>query len=97
MKALFLVFHGFESYNGISKKIKYQVEGLKQNGVDARLCYLFIDNDGNHTRMVNDTIIDNYGKCAKRNIQLQQTNRITKQFELKARSRTHTWTTWQER
>ncbi len=62
MKALFLVFHGFEAHNGISKKIKYQVEGLKQNGVDVRLCYLFIENDGNHNRMINDTIIENYGK-----------------------------------
>ena len=29
MKALFLVFHGFLAYNGISKKIGYQVDGLK--------------------------------------------------------------------
>ena len=62
MKALFLVFHGFEAHNGISKKINYQVEGLKQNGIDVRLCYLFIDNDGYHKRMINDTIIENYGK-----------------------------------
>lgn len=62
MKALFLVFHGFEAYNGISKKINYQVEGFKQNGIDVRLCYLFIDNNGYHKRMINDTIIENYGK-----------------------------------
>lgn len=62
MKALFLVFHGLESYNGISKKINYQVEGLNQNGINVRLCYLFIDNNGYHKRMINDTIIENYGK-----------------------------------
>lgn len=62
MKALFLIFHGFEAHNGISKKIQYQVEGLIQNGVDVKLCYLVIDEHGYHKRMINDTIIENYGK-----------------------------------
>ena len=39
MKALFLIFHGFDKANGISKKIHYQVKALKECGVDARLCY----------------------------------------------------------
>ena len=26
MKILFLVFHGFDAFNGISKKIGYQIE-----------------------------------------------------------------------
>ena len=43
MKALFLVFHGFLAYNGISKKIGYQVDGLRQCGIDTRLTYLKID------------------------------------------------------
>ena len=62
MKALFLIFHGFEAHNGISKKILYQVEGLRQNNIDVMLCYLLIDKNGFHKRMVNDTAIDNYGK-----------------------------------
>nr|WP_321521483.1 glycosyltransferase family 1 protein [uncultured Macellibacteroides sp.] len=62
MKALFLVFHGFEAHNGISNKIYYQVDGLKQNGIDVRLCYLQIDDKGFHKRMVNDSIIENFGK-----------------------------------
>jgi glycosyltransferase involved in cell wall biosynthesis len=62
MKAIFLIFHGFEAHNGISKKILYQVDGLKQNGIDVRLCYLLIDKHGFHKRMVNDITIDNYGK-----------------------------------
>ena len=28
MKALFLIFHGFNPANGISKKIQYQVDAL---------------------------------------------------------------------
>lgn len=30
MKGLFLIFHGFEAFNGISKKIRYQVKALKE-------------------------------------------------------------------
>ncbi|MPL85124.1 hypothetical protein SDC9_31092 [bioreactor metagenome] len=62
MKALFLIFHGFEAHNGISKKILYQVEGLKQNNIEVMLSYLLIDKNGFHKRMVNDRIIENYGK-----------------------------------
>lgn len=35
MKALFLIFHGFNEANGISKKIHYQVKALKDCGVDS--------------------------------------------------------------
>ena len=30
MKALFLIFHGFDKANGISKKIHYQVKGSQR-------------------------------------------------------------------
>ena len=39
MKALFLMFHGFDKANGISKKIHYQVKALKECGLDVRTCY----------------------------------------------------------
>ena len=29
MKTLFLVFYGFQEYNGISKKIRYQADALQ--------------------------------------------------------------------
>lgn len=32
MKILFLVFYGFQEYNGISKKIGYQADALRQCG-----------------------------------------------------------------
>ena len=38
MKILFLVYHGFSEHSGISKKIHYQVKGLRENGHDVRLC-----------------------------------------------------------
>ena len=44
MKALFLIFHGFEEANGISKKIRYQVKALKECGMDVHTCYLNEEN-----------------------------------------------------
>lgn len=46
MKALFLIFHGFDKANGISKKIHYQVKALKECGLDVRLCYYDISPSG---------------------------------------------------
>ena len=39
VKILFLVYHGFSEHSGISKKIHYQVKGLREIGHDVRLCY----------------------------------------------------------
>ena len=36
MKTLFLIFHGFDKANGISKKIHYQVKAHKKCGADVR-------------------------------------------------------------
>lgn len=46
MKALFLIFHGFEEFNGISKKIRYQVKALRDCGMEVSLCYYDIDHSG---------------------------------------------------
>lgn len=60
MKALFLIFHGFELYNGISKKIHYQVDALKQCGIDTHLCYIQIDENGHQKRMIDDQVLENF-------------------------------------
>lgn len=60
MKALFLIFHGFELYNGISKKIHYQVDALKKCGVDTQLCYIQIDEKGHQKRMIDDQILESF-------------------------------------
>ena len=52
MKALFLIFHGFNPSNGISKKISYQVNALKQCGNDVHLCYM--DETGTKKRIIDD-------------------------------------------
>ncbi|MBR1394110.1 MAG: glycosyltransferase [Prevotella sp.] len=59
MKALFLIFHGFNPSNGISKKISYQVDALKACGLEVRLCYM--DETTTKKRMVDSTAIADYG------------------------------------
>lgn len=59
-KALFLIFHGFDPNNGISKKISYQVDALKACGFEVHLCYL--SETTTKIRMVDGTILANYGK-----------------------------------
>jgi len=61
MKILFLVYHGFSPHSGISKKIHYQVKGLKENGHDVRLCYYDFDERGHRCRYVDGEIIKDYG------------------------------------
>lgn len=64
MKILFLIFHGFSEYSGISKKIHYQVNGLKEAGHKVDLCYYTVGPNGHRLRMINEDIIEDYG-CGK--------------------------------
>ncbi|MEG2574273.1 MAG: glycosyltransferase family 1 protein, partial [Bacteroides sp.] len=61
MKIVFLVFHGFSDTNGISKKIFYQVDGLRANGHEVDLCYYTVREDGHRIRMINDKVLQDYG------------------------------------
>ena len=61
MKILFLVYHGFSEHSGISKKIHYQVKGLKENGYDVRLCYYDFSPEGHRCRYVDGQVIEDYG------------------------------------
>ena len=60
MKGLFLIFHGFEAFNGISKKIRYQVKALQECGLEMHTCWLD-DTDNHKRRMVDESIIADYG------------------------------------
>jgi glycosyltransferase involved in cell wall biosynthesis len=62
MKILFLVYHGFSEVSGISKKIHYQVKGLRENGHDVRLCYYGFAENGHRCRYVDNEVIKDYGK-----------------------------------
>lgn len=61
MKILFLVYHGFSDVSGISKKIHYQVKGLRENGYEVHLCYYDFDANGHRCRYVDDSVIKDYG------------------------------------
>ena len=61
MKILFLVYHGFSEYSGISKKIQYQVKGLRENGHDVRLCYYGFAENGHRCRYIDDKVLKDYG------------------------------------
>lgn len=58
-KILFIIFHGFDPNNGISKKISYQVNALKQCGMEVHLCYM--DENGTKKRIIDENIIADYG------------------------------------
>lgn len=61
MRILFLVYHGFSEHSGISKKIHYQVKGLRENGHDVRVCYYDFSEDGHRCRYIDGTIMKDYG------------------------------------
>ena len=61
MKILFLVYHGFSEVSGISKKIHYQVKGLRENGYEVHLCYYDFDANGHRCRYVDNQVIKDYG------------------------------------
>lgn len=63
MKILFLIFHGFDPNNGISKKISYQLDAFKVNGHETHLCYM--DENGSKRRIVDGNIIADYGNGKK--------------------------------
>ena len=63
MKVLFLIFHGFDPNNGISKKISYQLNAFKANGHETHLCYM--DEDGSKRRIVDGMVIADYGNGKK--------------------------------
>ena len=58
-KVLFIIFHGFDPNNGISKKISYQVNALKQCGMEVHLCYM--DENGTKKRIIDGNVIADYG------------------------------------
>lgn len=67
MNILFLIFHGFNPNNGISKKISYQLDAFKANGHNAHICYM--DENGSKKRFFDDTVIADYGNGRKSKIQ----------------------------
>lgn len=61
MKILFLVYHGFSEVSGISKKIHYQVKGLRENGHEVHLCSYGFAENGHRCRYIDDQVLADYG------------------------------------
>ena len=68
MKVMFLVFHSLAAHSGISKKILAQVDGLRENGVEASLCSLVIGPDGRKYRALDSKPIRQFGSGLKAKI-----------------------------
>lgn len=62
MNILFLIFHGLSPVSGISKKIKYQIKGLQENGHKVFFCHYEIHPNGHKVRMIDEQVLENYGK-----------------------------------
>lgn len=66
MKGLFLMFYGFNAFNGISKKIAYQVEALRHNGIEMQICHYETSvEDGTRTWMIDDKVIHYFGNSIR--------------------------------
>lgn len=61
MNVLFLIYHGFSEYSGISKKIHYQINGLRSIGHNVYVCYYDYDKNGNKARFIDDKVLKNFG------------------------------------
>lgn len=58
MKILFLIYHGFSEHSGISKKIHYQIKGLRENGHEVHVCTYYVrKSDGHRVRMMDDDVV----------------------------------------
>lgn len=62
MRVLFLVYHGFSEYSGVSNKIYSQIKGLRENGHDTRLCYYDFSENGHRCRYIDGVVLKDYGK-----------------------------------
>lgn len=61
MNILFLVYHGFSEVSGISKKIHYQINGLRKLGHKVYVCTYDIREDGHRVRFIDDKPLQDFG------------------------------------
>ena len=61
MNILFFIYHGFSATSGISKKIQYQIKGLRECGHRVDVCTYLVNKDQHRVRMINEQIIQDYG------------------------------------
>ncbi len=57
---MFLIFHGLDKANGISKKISYQVQALQACNLDVQFCRYYITSEGERGWKINDLILNRW-------------------------------------
>lgn len=62
MNILYLTFHGLSDISGVSKKILNQIDGLRVGGHQVSLCHYEIREDGHRVRMIDSSVLEDYGK-----------------------------------
>lgn len=61
MTLLYLAFRGFDEFNGISKKMRYQIDAFRRNGFDVKVCYQIMDSSNSSKRMIDNEVLDDFG------------------------------------
>lgn len=61
MNILFLVYHGFSEVSGITKKIRYQINGLRRLGHKIYVCTYDIMEDGHRLRLIDSKPLQDFG------------------------------------
>lgn len=61
MNILFLIYHGFSEVSGISKKIHYQISGLRRLGHKVYVCSYAIRDDGHRVRFIDNDPLQDFG------------------------------------
>lgn len=74
-KGLYIVFHGFADYSGITQKIHAQVKAFNECGISMQLCYQDVDSNGVSLIKVDKDQIHSFGKGLK--------SKILKRFNFK--------------
>lgn len=64
MNILFIVYHGFSEVSGITKKIRNQVKGLRENGHEVHVCHYGFSANGHRCRYVDGEVVADYGTGA---------------------------------
>lgn len=85
MKILFLVFHGFDAFNGISKKIGYQIEALRILGHQVELGSLAVDERGRWKRMGGNRVDGGFRRRNRREVEKKMALRFARPLHRRGR------------
>lgn len=62
MRGLYLHFFNLNEFSGISKKISYQIDALRECGLEMSICHMSFSESGAQTRLCDNVVIDDFGR-----------------------------------